>query len=241
MDCTLKYLVWITILILEGCISRPSPNAEEGIQISRRVDFASPDVRGPTDRDMTQPLLRDTIVDIELEREESADVMVTDTGNHDDVSDGLTSPLDIDDSPPPLCSFETRCVRRLIEACEVETGLISEVQLCTREERCVQGVCEMLPEIYGQACRTPQQRDACASAELSCGGRAAIPFCLHQNVSGSELIMDGESCYSGRDCASGLCTRSGTCSQGQVGDSCREDQDCSDQHACSSEQICQSR
>ena len=138
-----------------------------------------------------------------------------------------------------LCEYEMRCRNRIVETCDFNTGQFSELEVCTREERCIENQCESLPSIYGQTCRTAPQRETCIAAGLSCGGRAAIPFCLHHNVRGGQLIEDGGDCYSGRDCTSGLCTRSGICSRGQSGDPCHENLDCRDQRVCDAEQNCQ--
>ena len=104
--------------------------------------------------------------------------------------------------------------------------MFNEERVCTRDERCVAGACEALPEVYGNACRGRQESAACAAAGLRCGGVAAILFCLHPGVEDG-VNEPGEVCYGSRDCRPGLlCTLTGRCSAGALGDPCRDDDDC---------------
>lgn len=128
------------------------------------------------------------------------------------------------DPPPEPCAFERRCNGRVVEVCANDT--VSRL-VCRREERCVDGDCELLPEnVYGQACRGNEVGVACAMAGLACGGIAQIPFCLHPAASRGPIAL-GDECYGPRECVPGLlCSRVGQCVTGEAGTSCLDDLDC---------------
>lgn len=131
--------------------------------------------------------------------------------------------------PGSLCSggrcyepdCRTMCDGRLLVTC-FEDGADRTVP-CTREQRCIDGWCEALPEVYGTACRQQAETVACQEAGLACGGLAAVPFCLIRGAP----VMIGGACYTDQDCAPDLlCSRAGVCQTGQRGDACIDELDC---------------
>ena len=133
------------------------------------------------------------------------------------------------------CPVTRRCARRVVEVCVPATGAFEEDHVCDRTQRCVGGVCEALPPVYGAPCRSAQESAACAAEGFVCGGPAVVPFCIHAEAP----VAAGGECYGSRDCERGLlCTLDGRCSAGAVGDACRDDDDCTGNLTCTGSGTC---
>lgn len=113
------------------------------------------------------------------------------------------------------------CDGRVLASC-FQDGSPRDVP-CTREQRCVDGGCEALPDVYGTACRQQAETVACQAAGLACGGLAAVPVCLIRGAPG----MNGDPCYTDTDCEPDLrCSLAGVCQTGARGDPCLDALDC---------------
>ena len=229
MSRCVKIIQLLCMLIPWGCTPPPqhSPTHDTIMNTSDLEVTEESNMASDSESDTSFNDLPDTSLPLDGASHAESDMMV--------LFDHMVSPI-IDMN---LCQQPLRCRSRVVEGCDPNTGTWMDIEVCSREERCISGGCERLPSAYGQACRAQPDLERCQRAGLVCGGRAAIPFCQHQDVMGTSLIEDGLECYSGRDCISGLCTLEGICSQGMIGDRCRDRLDCADDRVCASDNTCE--
>lgn len=121
-----------------------------------------------------------------------------------------------------------RCVGRVIEAYNPETGGWEETAVCQRNQRCLSGECVELPTGFGESC---EDEEDCEHDELGC---------RESTCTTAPPSEAGGRCNGSEECQDELvCTRRGVCQAGTEGDGCGSEEDCSEAHYCGTTEQCQ--
>ena len=159
-----------------------------------------------TDTEVADPLPEETIWDVIDSDGEPSD-------RDGEPSDRAAIDLDRADAGP--ADGERRCVNRVVEIYDGELEGWEELDVCTREQRCLDGACVGRPDGFSESCEGPGD---CAGEELDCIGE----LCLTHEPSEA----DGP-CIGGEECEPALlCSRRGICQEGASGDPCVDEDDC---------------
>ena len=173
-----------------------------------------------TDTELPEPASDTAITDTGDDAITDPGTDTTDQGGEDpaiDVTEEADQPVedttdatDAADAP----SLEPRCNGRAIETYDEGEEEWAEDSVCERTERCIDGVCEDLPDGFGEAC----DDGACASDELSC----IDDLCISHEAGDA-----GTECWGDEECLEDLlCAQRGFCQEGAAGDLCLDDDDC---------------
>ncbi len=151
----------------------------------------------------------------------AGDVTVTTDTVEDQSNDPATTDsqqADVDtasDVGGDASDLDRRCVSRVVESYDATSGSWSETTVCERDQRCLLGECEPLPEGLGYVCARPED---CPSGETDC---------WRSRCTTHPPAEAGHDCLADDECNAGLrCSRRGVCQAGGIGDVCMDAEDC---------------